>query len=99
VACDVQHSELIQFERFHTINQRPLRNYRTEFLAFFLLRRRRKDLNEVESQQPEVGEDDFQTHQFDEEDEIAGDYTNPVYDGKGSDDLADQFEDDAGEIL
>jgi hypothetical protein len=28
-----------------------------------------------------------------EEDEIAGDYTNPVYDGKGSDDLGDQFED------
>jgi hypothetical protein len=68
-------------------------------IAFFLLKRRGKDLDGVESEQAEVDVDTFHTEQFDGEDEIAGDYTNPVYDGKESDDLGDQFEDDAGEIL
>jgi hypothetical protein len=61
-----------------------------------IFKRRRSKATAAESQPAEPDLDTFQTGQFEGEDEIAGDYTNPVYDGKGSD---DQFEDDIGELV
>jgi hypothetical protein len=64
-------------------------------IAFFLLKRRRKDLDDVGSHPAEPDPDSFQTGQFEGENELDGDYTNPVYDGKGSDDVGDIFAEDA----
>jgi hypothetical protein len=68
-------------------------------IAFFLLKRRRKDVDDLGSQPAEPDLDSFQTGQFGGENELEGDYTNPVYDGKGSDDMGDEFAEDAGELL
>jgi hypothetical protein len=66
-------------------------------IVFF--KRRRTVATEAESNPPDPELDSFQTGQFEGEDDLTGDYTNPVYDGKGSDDVGDQFEEDAGELL
>jgi hypothetical protein len=67
-------------------------------LLVVFLKRRRTARTEVESNAPEADLEAFQTGQFEGEDELTGDYTNPVFDGKESDDLGDQFEDDIGEL-
>jgi hypothetical protein len=67
-------------------------------LLVVFLKRRRSARTEAESNAPPADLETYQTGQFGGEDEIAGDYTNPVFDGKGSDEMGDQFEDDIGEL-
>jgi hypothetical protein len=63
-------------------------------VAFVLFKRRKSVRTEVEGEDDVPDVDTFHTEQFDGEDDLTADYTNPVYEGKGSDD----FEDDLAEL-